>query len=62
MATATDVDEISRLSKSLLPPDVVSALVSSGFCVVGEASGKLVTAALVHVFSSLKACALNSIE
>ncbi|KAL3922944.1 MAG: hypothetical protein SGPRY_004379 [Prymnesium sp.] len=54
VATATDVDEISRLSKNMLPPDVVSALVSTGYCLVGESGGKMVSAALVHVFSTLK--------
>ena len=54
VATATDTDAISRLSKGLLPSDVVTALMSSGHCLVGESGGKMVSAALVHSFNTLK--------
>jgi len=54
IAVAEDSDGISALSDGVYSQEVVSTLVSSGMCLVGESQGKVITAALVHTFKELK--------
>jgi len=53
VAANSDASALSEIAKGMYPEEILSPLVSSGYCIVGESGGQVVSAALVHAFKGL---------